>query len=106
MDSYSGRFPLVLISLYLDMTSRQLSEPDPAQTTKCPGERQTESDGTQGPSRSTATGTSVEKSTEQAHTPASASSGSATESLSAYPERTLEANLARDDLGIAPPIRA
>ena len=103
MDSYSGKFPLDLISLYLDMKSRDLSDPDPAQIANCPRERLTASGGTQGPSRLTVPSTSMTNSTEQALTPTSASSGSAAESLSAYAERTtVEAILARGGHGIAP----
>ena len=103
LDSYSEKFQLDLISLYLYLTSRELSEPVSAQNTKGLGDGLTEPDGTQGPSRPTATGTLVETLNEQAHTPTIASSGSATESLSAYAEMTVEAILARDYLGVTLP---
>ena len=103
MDSYSGRFPLHLVSLYLDMTSRELNDSDPARTIGNLEEGLTATDGVQCSTKLAVTSSLVEKPVEQALTPTSASSGSATESLSAYAERTVESILARGGPGIVSP---
>ena len=103
MDSYSGRFPLDLISLYLDMTSRELNDSDPTQTIRNLEEGLTATDGVQCSSKLAVPNSHVEKPAEQALTPTSASSGSATESLSAYAERTVNSILARGGAGIVSP---
>ena len=104
MDSYSGRFPLDVFSLCSIMSSGEINESVPVQSSEDLEKEQTEPVRTQGPPHQTAAGNSLgERPIEQSHTPTSFSSSSATESLSTYAERTGEAILAREELNVTFP---